>query len=155
MVKKSPDVKVGVFFWHKITIHVFIGMVVINRGQANIVTVTLKEKTTIANAYYLWEFTSKASSEKKYCIQPVDLSAYKDRFNQFTITETATPNPIAGQVTLALTGEWVYNVYEQASSTSLDPTGKTIVESGLVRVIGTATTDTQYTRNVTTSVYVG
>lgn len=130
-------------------------MVVINKGQSNIVTVTLKEKTTIANAYYLWEWISKASGEKKYCIQPTDLSAYQDRFNQFTITETASPNPIAGQVTLPTTGEWTYNVYEQASSTNLSPTGKTIVESGLVQVIGTATTDTQYTRTVTTAVYGG
>ena len=130
-------------------------MVVINKAQSNIVTVTLKEKTTIANAYYLWEWISKASGEKKYCIQPTDLSAYQDRFNQFTITETASPNPIAGQVTLPTTGEWTYNVYEQASSTNLSPTGKTIVESGLVQVIGTATTDTQYTRTVTTAVYGG
>ena len=130
-------------------------MVVIIKGQSNIVTVTLKEKTTISNAYYLWEWISKASGEKKYCIQPTDLSAYQDRFNQFTITETASPNPIAGQVTLPTTGEWTYNVYEQASSTNLSPTGKTIVESGLVQVIGTATTDTQYTRTVTTAVYGG
>lgn len=128
-------------------------MVVINKGQSNTVTVTLKEKTTISNAYYLWEFISKASGEKKYCIQPVDLSQYTDRYNQFTITEKTNPNPIAGEVTLATTGEWQYNVYQQASSTNLSPTGKTIVESGLVQVIGTATTDTQYTRTVTTAVY--
>lgn len=128
-------------------------MVVINKGQSNTVTVTLKEKTTISNAYYLWEFISKASGEKKYCIQPVDLSQYTDRYNQFTITEKTNPNPIAGEVTLAITGEWQYNVYQQASSTNLSPTGKTIVESGLVQVIGTATTDTQYTRTVTTAVY--
>jgi len=145
----------GAFFWHKIEFYGIISMVVINKGQSNIVTVTLKEKTTIANAYYLWEWISKASGEKKYCIQPVDLSQYLDRFNQFTITETATPNPIAGQVTLATTGEWTYNVYEQASSSNLSPTGKTIVESGMVKVIGTATTDTQYTRTVTTAVYGG
>jgi VCBS repeat-containing protein len=130
-------------------------MVVIIKGQANIVTVTLKEKTTITNAYYLWEFISKATSEKKYCIQPVELSQYLDRFNQFTITETATPNPIAGEVTLSQTGEWSYNIYEQASATNLSPTGKTIVESGLVKVNGTATTDIQYTRTVTTAVYGG
>lgn len=130
-------------------------MIVINKGQANIVTVTLKEKTTITNAYYLWEFISKASNVKQYCIQPTDLSAYKDRFNQFIITEDSTPNPIAGEVTLSLTGEWAYNVYEQASASNLSPTGKTIVESGLVKVIGTATTDTQYTRTVTTAVYAG
>lgn len=128
-------------------------MVVINKGQSNTVTVTLNEKTTISNAYYLWEFISKASGEKKYCIQPVDLSQYTDRYNQFTITEKTNPNPIAGEVTLATTGEWQYNVYQQASSTNLSPTGKTIVESGLVQVIGTATTDTQYTRTVTTAVY--
>jgi VCBS repeat-containing protein len=130
-------------------------MVVITKGQANTVTVTLKEKTTITNAYYLWEFISKASGEKKYCIQPTDLSQYKDRYNQFIITEDSTPNPIAGEVTLATTGEWSYNVYEQASASNLSPTGKTIVESGLVKVIGTATTDTQYTRTVTTAVYGG
>lgn len=145
----------GAFFWHKIEFNGIISMVVINKGQSNTVTVTLKEKTTIANAYYLWEWISKASGEKKYCIQPTDLSAYKDRFNQFTITETNSPNPIAGQVTLPTTGEWTYNVYEQASATDLSPTGKTIVESGLVQVIGTATTDTQYTRTVTTAVYGG
>lgn len=128
-------------------------MIVINKAQANTVTVTLKEKTTITNAYYLWEFISKASGVKKYCIQPTDLSAYKDRYNQFVITEDSTPNNLAGEVTLSLTGEWMYNVYEQASSTSLDPIGKAIVESGLVKVVGTATTDTQYTRTVTTAVY--
>jgi VCBS repeat-containing protein len=145
----------GAFFWHKIKIGGIISMVVITKGQANTVTVTLKEKTTITNAYYLWEFISKASGEKKYCIQPTYLSQYKDRYNQFIITEDSTPNPIAGEVTLATTGEWSYNVYEQASASNLSPTGKTIVESGLVKVIGTATTDTQYTRTVTTAVYGG
>ena len=145
----------GAFFWHKNDKLYIISMVVITKGQANTVTVTLKEKTTITNAYYLWEFISKASGEKKYCIQPTDLSQYKDRYNQFIITEKASPNPIAGEVTLATTGEWSYNVYEQASASNLSPTGKTIVESGLVKVIGTATTDTQYTRTVTTAVYGG
>jgi VCBS repeat-containing protein len=145
----------GAFFWHKMNILYINNMVVINKGQSNTVTVTLKEKTTISNAYYLWEWISKASGEKKYCIQPIDLSAYKDRYNQFTITEKANPNPIAGEVTLTITGEWTYNVYEQASATNLSPTGKTIVESGIVQVIGTATTDTQYTRTVTTAVYGG
>jgi VCBS repeat-containing protein len=145
----------GAFFWHKTNKQHINSMVVITKGQANTVTVTLKEKTTITNAYYLWEFISKASGEKKYCIQPTDLSQYKDRYNQFIITEKASPNPIAGEVTLATTGEWSYNVYEQASASNLSPTGKTIVESGLVKVIGTATTDTQYTRTVTTAVYGG
>jgi len=126
-------------------------MLSIVKSSANTIVVTLAEKTTLTGTvYYLWKFVNDQDGSIDYCIA-TDLSLYTYRYNQFTITDQASPAPLSGQVSLQ-TGFGKYYVYEQASSTSLDPTGKTLVEEG--KYLVTTTLPTTYSHTVTENEYV-
>lgn len=84
------------------------------------IVVTLKEKTTITNPKYLFVFEHITTKEQVKFIAVTDLSSYPDRYNEFAIT-------ISQFTTL---GQYIYKVYEQASSSNLDPTGLNMVENG-------------------------
>ena len=102
----------------------------INRNSANTILPTLKEKTTLPNPTYLWQFKSVASGSLFYCIC-TELSTYLERYNKFVLTETGatTPVPLNGEVSLSA-GDYEYTIYEQASATNLNPSGLTVVEVG-------------------------
>lgn len=126
-------------------------MLSIVKSSANTIVVTLAEKTTLTGTvYYLWKFVNDQDGSIDYCIA-TDLSSYTYRYNKFTITDQASPTPLSGQVSLQ-TGFGKYYVYEQASSTSLDPTGKTLVEEG--KYLVTTTLPTTYSHTVTETEYV-
>jgi hypothetical protein len=86
---------------------------------------TLNEKKTISAPFYLFVFenvTTKA--QVKFVLNSTtDLSLYPGRYNDFVIN---TSVKFAG----ATTGQWNYNIYEQASSTNTDTTGLLEVECG-------------------------
>lgn len=129
-------------------------MLSIVKAQANIIVVTLEEKTTITpTVHYLWKFVNDQDGSIDYCIA-TDTSLYDYRYNQFSIVETANPTPLSGEVSLQL-GFGKYYVYEQVSSTNLDPTGLTLVEQG--KYLVTTTLPTEYSHTVTenTVVYNG
>lgn len=129
-------------------------MIIINKGSANTVVLTLTEKVSIANPNFLFEFYNEEEKESQYFIAE-DLST-ETRYNKFIITETTTPDELEGEVTLTLPGLWSYFVREQASSTNLDPDlSGAIVERGKVRVIGTAETTYTHTPDDTNIVYNG
>jgi hypothetical protein len=112
----------------------------------NIVVLTLAEKTTIANPKYLFEFINNQTQQTYYCIA-TDSSLYPCRYNQFTITvQTTTPNPLLGQINIPLGDEYTYNIYQQTSSTNLDPTlSMGVVESGLMTYDKTISSRVEYT----------
>ena len=120
-------------------------MIKITRGQANVVVITLKEKTTLANPKYLFVFKNDQTNVEAKFIA-ADTSTYPDRYNKFTITEkTTSPNPLTGEVTLSLDGFYTYTIYEQTSSTNLNPANATgVVETGKVQVFQAAVTDHTY-----------
>lgn len=120
------------------------------KGQINKVVVTLYEKTTLSPVYYLFEFIPKGTKVPTYCIASED-STQLQRYNRFLITETDAPNPLNGEVSLP-PGEAYYNVYQQSSSTNLDPAGLTIVESKLTFVIKSSTPAVQYSGAETTNI---
>lgn len=127
-------------------------MIVIEKNQANVVVVTLEEKRTITNAKYLFVFTNDQSvSDISYCI-PTDTSLYPERYNKFSITDTPSPAALSGQVNLK-PGFHKYFIYEQASSTNLDPAGLTLVEQGKALCIGTLPTEHTHTVTLTEKVY--
>ena len=64
-------------------------MINIARNSANEIALTLTEKGTAT--YYLFKFQSDNTEAVEYCIA-TDSSAYPERFNKFTITETSTPD---------------------------------------------------------------
>ena len=87
--------------------------------------VTLTESTTLTSPYYLFVFTN-VSTKVQYKINvnsTSDTSDYPDRINVFsfdTITLFAS----------AQAGQFSYEIYEQESSSNLDPSGLNLVECG-------------------------
>lgn len=100
-------------------------MIVYTIGQQSETIVTLNESTTIANPYYLFIYTN-VSTKVQYKIivnSTSDTSAYPDRINIYNFnTITLFQNAQAGQ--------YSYDVYEQQSSTNLNPSGLNLVECG-------------------------
>ncbi len=116
-------------------------MINIERNSANTLALTLKEVGTAT--YYLFKFQSDNTEAAKYCVA-TDSSAYPNRYNKFTITEQTSPDNTNAEVEMTTEGQWRYYVYANSSSSNLDPTGLTELESGIVKVTGTTTPVTSY-----------
>jgi len=122
-------------------------MLKVTRGQSNGVVFTLTEKTTLSSPYFLVVFNNLATNELVYAICP-DTSTQTTRYNLLTIIESNTSIPLSGQVKL-VEGTYQYKVYEQSSSSNLNPLLSTsLVETGLLKSVTTATSsfiDNTYT----------
>jgi len=118
-------------------------MILINKNRNNTMVMTLTEKSTLTAPYFLFNFVSDVTKQSVNFIAQ-DLSSYTDRYNQFLITETSgTTDYTSGTIELSPTGTWTYKVYEQTSSTNLNPLladNQTPLEIGIVKVAGTQTT---------------
>lgn len=109
-------------------------MQIINKGQSNKFVVTLKEKQTLTNPYYLLEFTNKVEKVPYYFIG-TDVSGFPERFNQFNIIEGTT-------IRLDEEGEYDYRIFEQLSNSNTNPAlcdNLIPLEVGMVYVKGTPT----------------
>jgi hypothetical protein len=132
-------------------------LIQINKASLNTVILTLSESKTLSNPVYLFEFYNVMDKNYKYFIAQ-DISSYKDRYNKFVIEEKASPNNLIGQVTLTLGGYYQYKIYEQLSTTNLDPLlcdNLTPLETGKVHVIQAITENVKYDYTPTTVVYNG
>lgn len=110
--------------------------ITINKNSSNTVIDYLYSVTTLSNVKYLYEFINHNTKVKSYCI-PVELSTELQAYNKFTMVDTASPNPLTGQINLE-PGQYDYNVYEQTSTTNLNPTGLNKIKSeGMVAVFDT------------------
>ena len=125
-----------------------IKMLHLTKGQTEKVIVTLKEKATLSAPNYLFIFTSKVTNLqiKFVLLNNTDLSAYKDRFNEFSLV-------VNTYFATALPGEYGYTIYEQTSSSNLDPSLATgILETGQMALENS--TDFEFTTyNATTNTY--
>jgi hypothetical protein len=114
-------------------------MIRLTKGQTHLVILTLTEKQLLTNPNYLFVFTNRsANTEIKFVrLNNTDLSVYKDRYNEFSIvTNTNFAN--------ALNGQYDYEIYEQASTSNLNPAGLNMIESGIMELVGTAFEFTEY-----------
>jgi hypothetical protein len=101
-------------------------MLVISLGESKNWYVTLTEKVTIANPYFLFAFTHRVTNELTTVIL-TDISTQKERYNKFAVIEGSTFNLDAG--------EFEYIIYAQTSSTNLSPAlANEEVESGVLKV---------------------
>jgi len=101
-------------------------MLVISLGESKNWYVTLTEKVTIANPYFLFAFTHRVTNELTTVIL-ADISTQKERYNKFAVIEGSTFNLDAG--------EFEYVIYAQTSSTNLSPAlANEEVESGVLKV---------------------
>ena len=118
-------------------------MIKLETNTTKLVILTLTEKVTLTNPKFLFEFINNESHVKYYCIS-ANLSAYKERYDSFNLQLTSSPNNLIGQLNLPV-GEYDYNVYEQASTTNLNPTGLTKLENGKCIVFNSSpSSETQY-----------
>ena len=62
-------------------------MIRLTKGQTQSIILTLTEKELLTNPNYLFVFTNRsANTEVKFVkLNNTDVSAYKDRFNEFSI----------------------------------------------------------------------
>lgn len=103
-------------------------MILLTLGQTEEkIVVTLNEKRTLDDGYYLFQFThieTRNVINKIYAFAE-DESDFQDRYNQFEIDTSAV---FLNQPP----GDWVYKVYEQESDTNTNTTGLTMVERGIM-----------------------
>lgn len=100
-------------------------MLLLTKGESKNWFLTLTEKVTIANPTFLFSVTHR-QTEKTYNFILADISAFKERYNQFVINEN-TYN--------FFEGEYNYLVYAQTSTTNLVPSlANELVEEGLLKV---------------------
>jgi hypothetical protein len=126
-------------------------MIRLTQDSANLVVVTTTEKGSAS--HYLFKFFSLATNLNAYCVAD-DTSPYPARYNAFTITDMVNPTATDAEVDLA-TGEYKYFIYANSSAVNLDPTGLTLLESGMCLVSGVVPTTTTYDNTATYVVYNG
>jgi len=126
-------------------------MIRIAKGTANDVVVTLNEKGTAS--HYLFEFFSHTTNTYHYAVQE-DTSAHQERYNQFELTETSGPTATDGEVEMPA-GEYRYRIFANTSSSNVDPSGLTELESGMCIVTETASSISSYEPTETISAYEG
>jgi hypothetical protein len=119
-------------------------MIRLTKGQTQNIILTLTEKQLLTNPNYLFVFTNRsANTEIKFVrLNATDVSIFKDRYNEFSIVT----NTNFGS---SLNGQYVYEVYEQASTTNTNPTGLNLLETGIMELVGQAFSYTQYSTDDT------
>lgn len=115
-------------------------MIRLTKGQTQGVILTLTEKELLTNPNYLFVFTNRSSNTVVSFVKlnNTDVSLYKERFNEFSITTNTHFNT-------SLNGQYDYQIYEQVSSSNTNPSGLNELESGIMELVGTALTYTEYT----------
>lgn len=130
-------------------------MILINKNTTNTVILTLSEKTTLTNAKYLFEVINDMSNEVK-CFIAADISTNKLRYNEFEFIENVTENLLNGTFSLTLSGFYKYNVYEQASSTNLNPLlALNLIDKGKLNVVSQLSDYPVYTGNENNTIVYG
>ena len=126
-------------------------MLLLTQGNtSDTLVVTLAEKTTINGANYLFVFENVATRQlvKTVLLHASDASIFQSRYNKWTVNTSS----LFG----ANTGQYLYSVYEQASTSNTDPTGLNLVESGKMEVLkSSAKTITGFSPTTTYSGYGG
>lgn len=125
-------------------------MLLLTIGEDKDLIVTLNEKRTLDNGYYLFVFENVTTRDivTKIFSFSEDESDYPERFNSFPLSSTVFQDEN--------TGDWRYKVYEQSSSTNTDPTGLTEVERGIMKLRpSTDFSFTEYTGTTSFKQYEG
>lgn len=119
-------------------------MINLTENIANTFVLTLTEKVTLSTPKFLFHFRSIQENKNYYTII-ADTSSYTRRYNEFSFTE-GTDDALNGSLTLGAGGQYEYFVYEQSSTTNLDPaSATTLVEKGFMVLDRGNTTYNQHT----------
>ena len=114
-------------------------MIRLIKGQTQNIILTLTEKQLLTSPNYLFVFENRSTNtEIKFVrLNNTDISAYKERYNEFTIVVNSFFNT-------ALNGQYTYTIYEQTSTTNTNPTDLNLLESGIMELEGTTISFTEY-----------
>jgi hypothetical protein len=115
-------------------------MIRLTKGATQNIILTLTEKQLLTNPNYLFVFTNRsANTEVKFVsLNNTDISQYKERYNEFSIVTNTN-------FSTALNGQYDYDIYEQTSTSNLNPAGLNLLESGIMELVGTPFNFTEYT----------
>ena len=115
---------------------------ILRKNSINVVGLTLVEKTTLPNPYYLFEFQN-IYTRKKYFQIFTDVSVSgeaRTRANEFNI-EVVDSGSGANKIILGDIGQYNYTIYEQVSDSNLNPANTTsIVERREMRLLDSEAT---------------
>lgn len=126
-------------------------MILINKLSQNTVILTLAERTTLDNVIYLFEFIKDGSVGSIKYFLCEDVSTNKIRHNEFVIEDALVEDVLNGVINLDVC-DYTYNIYEQTSTTNLDPTGLNLVENGKVQVVNATVSLDEFNEQQTTIV---
>ena len=111
-------------------------MISIVKGETKSWYLTLSEKVTIANPYFLFSLIH-SQTETTTNIILTDVSTFPERYNKFIVIE--------GTTFTLYTGQYKYIVYAQTSSTNTNPNlANEEVESGILLVNSNAQSEVFY-----------
>jgi hypothetical protein len=121
-------------------------MLRLEKNQTANLIVTVTELTTISPANYLFQLIHEQSFLEYFCILP-NISVSTERFDEFVITDGV-------DVMLDYDGFYTYNIYQQASSSNLDPLlSDGLVETGRLHVFTIDSPGQEYDNNIQFSIY--
>lgn len=121
-------------------------MLRLERNQSSTMIVTATELSSLPSPYWLFEFTHEQSFEQVFCILP-NISTGTDRYDEFVITDGV-------DVTFPYAGFYTYRIYDQTSSTNLDPALATsLCEEGRAHVYETGSPANEYNPTIINNIY--
>jgi len=106
-------------------------MVILQDGANNVI-LTLTEKVTISNPYFLFALKSIQTNATIYFLA-TDISNYKERYNKFVWTIKTNPNNNNGEFLLPIEGLYSYTAYQLSTPSLTPPQGAIILEVGNVQ----------------------
>lgn len=126
------------------------------KSGINTLVVTVTEKVTISNPYYLLRIVHDQTNNEFACIV-ADTSTETERCNRFQVLQGSSPDPLDGEINITESGLFHYYIYEQSSSTNLNYLNAVgLLEVGKLTFPLSVTADTDYTGYPATStVYQG
>ena len=111
-------------------------MIKLIQNTSNTVVLTLREVTTLAVPYYVFNFVSDDTNISKV-FTGVDISTNVNRYNEFVIELNSVEDLDNSIIDLPLKGFYKYQIYSTAVLNDLDLNNVTeLVESGKVYVDG-------------------
>ena len=111
-------------------------MIVLNKNSTTNFVTTLYELSILSNPKYLFKFTSDQTKQSYYTII-ADTSTNKPRYNEFNFIEGVN-DAVNGSLILGKGGYYHYQIYEQISTTNLNPSGLNCVELGKMKLMDSA-----------------
>jgi hypothetical protein len=103
-------------------------MVILQQGANNVI-LTLTEKVTIVNPYYLFALSSIQTNQTIYFMAS-DISSYKERYNKFVWTIKTNPDYNVGEFDLPIEGLYTYTAYQLSTPSLTPPNDAVILEVG-------------------------